>query len=74
MRAFADLLENLVFTPGRNAKLTLMVEYFRATPDPDRGWALASLAGTLDLPSITPARIRGLVEEKLRAKRSQCLV
>ena len=65
MRAFADLLENLLFTPGRNAKLTLLVEYFRATPDPDRGWALAALAGTLDLPSVRPARIRGMVKERV---------
>ncbi|MFK7943976.1 MAG: cisplatin damage response ATP-dependent DNA ligase [Paracoccaceae bacterium] len=65
MRAFAQLLENLLFSPGRNAKLTLLVEYFRTTPDPDRGWALASLAGDLDLPSLTPSRIRGLVEERV---------
>ena len=65
MRAFADLLENLLFTPGRNAKLTLLVDYFRTTSDPDRGWALAALAGTLDLPSVTPARVRGMVEERV---------
>ena len=65
MRAFADLLENLLFTPGRNAKLTLLADYFRTTPDPDRGWALAALAGTLDLPSVTPARIRGMVGERV---------
>ncbi|MEO1495434.1 MAG: cisplatin damage response ATP-dependent DNA ligase, partial [Pseudomonadota bacterium] len=39
--------------------------YFASTPDPDRGWALAALAGALDLPSVTPARIRGLVEERV---------
>ena len=65
MRAFAQLLENLLFSPGRNAKLTLLVEYFRTVPDPDRGWALASLAGELELPSLTPSRIRGLVEERV---------
>ena len=65
MRAFARLLENLLFTPGRNAKLAHLTEYFAATPDPDRGWALAALAGELGLPSVTPARIRGMAEERV---------
>ena len=65
MKAFARLLERLVFTPSRNAKLRLLETYFAETPDPDRGWALAALAGELDLPSVTPARIRGLVEERV---------
>lgn len=65
MEAFARLLEDLVFTPGRNAKLAHLQAYFEATPDPDRGWALAALAGGLELPSVTPARIRGLVEERV---------
>jgi DNA ligase-1 len=65
MRAFARLLENLLFTPGRNAKLALLAEYFAGTPDPDRGWALAALAGELALPALTPARIRGLAEERV---------
>ncbi|MEM9059508.1 MAG: cisplatin damage response ATP-dependent DNA ligase [Pseudomonadota bacterium] len=65
MRAFADLLENLLFAPGRNAKLALMVDYFRRVPDPDRGWALAALTGELSLPSVTSSRIRGLVAERV---------
>ena len=65
MRAFADLLENLLFAPGRNAKLALMVDYFRRVPDPDRGWALAALTGDLSLPSVTSSRIRGLVSERV---------
>jgi DNA ligase 1 len=47
MRAFADLLDRLTYSPSRNAKLRLMAEYFRTTPDPDRGWALAALADGL---------------------------
>ncbi|MEO1694930.1 MAG: cisplatin damage response ATP-dependent DNA ligase, partial [Pseudomonadota bacterium] len=54
MRAFAALLDRLVYTPGRNAKLTLLADYFRATPDPDRGWALAAL--TDGLPFTFPVR------------------
>ena len=65
MRAFSRLLEDLVFTPGRNAKLAHLVHYFRATPDPDRGWAVAALTGDLALPALTPSRIRGLIEERV---------
>jgi DNA ligase-1 len=37
MKAFADLLDRLVLTPSRNGKLKLLTDYFRDTPDPDRG-------------------------------------
>ena len=47
MRTFARLLDRLSFTPGRKDKLRLMGDYFRTAPDPDRGWALAALTGTL---------------------------
>ncbi|PZF78817.1 ATP-dependent DNA ligase [Aestuariivirga litoralis] len=43
MKAFSQLLDRLTYTPARNAKLMLMRNYFRATPDPDRGYALAAL-------------------------------
>ena len=49
MRAFAELLDRLAFSPSRNAKLRLMQDYFSSVPDPDRGWALAILAGGLEL-------------------------
>jgi DNA ligase-1 len=65
MRAFATLLERLVYTRSRNAKLKLIGDYLKATPDPDRGWALAALTGDLDLPTIKPALIRALVEERV---------
>ena len=65
MRAFATLLERLVYTRSRNAKLKLIGDYLRATPDPDRGWALAALTGDLDLPAVKPALIRALIEERV---------
>jgi DNA ligase-1 len=65
MRAFADLLDALIYTRSRNAKLRLIGTYLRATPDPDRGWAMAALTGTLDLPAVKPALIRALIEERV---------
>jgi DNA ligase-1 len=43
MNRFAELLDRLAYEPRRNAKLRLLSAYFRDTPDPDRGWALAAL-------------------------------
>jgi len=65
MRAFADLLDRLIYTRSRNTKLRLIGAYLKATPDPDRGWALAALTGGLDLPAVKPALIRALVEERV---------
>src|SRR5262249_48938975 len=47
MKAFAQLLDRLSYSPSRNAKLRLMQEYFNLTADPDRGWALAALSDGL---------------------------
>jgi DNA ligase-1 len=65
MRAFADLLDALIYTRSRNAKLKLIGDYLRVTPDPDRGWAMAALTGDLDLPGVKPAVLRGLIEERV---------
>lgn len=47
MQTFAILLDTLSTTPSRNGKLALLSEYFRSTPDPDRGFALAALTDGL---------------------------
>jgi DNA ligase-1 len=65
MRAFSQLLDDLVYTRSRNTKLKLIGDYLKETPDPDRGIALAALTGGLDIPHIKPAAIRGLVEERV---------
>ncbi len=65
MRAFADLLDRLIYTRSRNAKLRLIGDYLKATPDPDRGWALAALTGGMDLPAVKPAVVRALIEDRV---------
>jgi len=65
MRAFSQLLDDLVYTRSRNSKLRLIGDYLRETPDPDRGIALAALTGTLDIPAVKPAQIRQLAEERI---------
>ncbi|MBB3965507.1 cisplatin damage response ATP-dependent DNA ligase [Rhizobium metallidurans] len=65
MKAFADLLDRLVLTPSRNGKLKLLADYFRDTPDPDRGYGLAAIAGTLDVRNVKPAMLRELALERI---------
>lgn len=65
MKAFASLLDRLVLTPSRNGKLTLLVDYFRDTADPDRGYALAALTDGLDIKGVKPALLKELVLERM---------
>jgi DNA ligase-1 len=65
MRAFARLLDRLSLTQGRNAKLVLVRDFLKETPDPDRGWALASLTGALSFAAAKPAAIRKAVEARM---------
>ncbi len=64
MNRFAALIDRLGYEPRRNAKLRLMTDYFRDTPDPERGWALAALTGALSFRHAKPALIKGLIQER----------
>jgi DNA ligase-1 len=68
MTPFARLLEELVYTPGRGAKLAALRAYFAATPDPDRGWALAALTDAPTVPQLTASVFRGLAESRVDAE------
>jgi DNA ligase-1 len=61
MKKFAQLLELLALTPSRNRKIEAMTQYFAATPDPDRGYALAILTGALTFKNVKPAVLRDVV-------------
>ena len=64
MNRFAELLDRLAYEPGRNAKLRLIAEYLRSTPDPERGWALAALTGALTFKHAKGGMIRALIMER----------
>jgi DNA ligase-1 len=64
MNRFAELLDRLAYEPARNNKLRLITDYFRSTPDPERGWALAALTGTLNFPHAKAGLIRSLIAER----------
>ena len=60
MRAFSQLLDDLVYTRSRNSKLKLIGGYLKETPDPDRAvdpgqpdFTLSALPTTMRLPKNT---------------------
>lgn len=65
MIAFAALLERLILTPSRNGKVRLLIDYFRETADPDRGYALAAVTGDLEVASVKSASLRALAAERI---------
>ena len=64
MIAFAALLERLVFTPGRLAKIALLRRYFATVPDPDRGLGLAAITGALSFTAAKAGLIRDLAASR----------
>ena len=65
MKTFAALLDRLAFAPSPAIQVRLMADYLERAPDPDRGWALAALAGGLDTARIRPAALRTLAAERV---------
>lgn len=65
MDEFAALIDALVYTRSRNEKLRLIAGYLAATPDPDRGWALAALTDGLDFPAVKSNTIRTMLMERV---------
>ncbi|MFG1214803.1 cisplatin damage response ATP-dependent DNA ligase [Xanthobacter flavus] len=64
MNRFAALLDRMSYEAGRNAKIRLMADYFRSTPDPERGLALAALTGALSFANAKPGLVRTLIAER----------
>ena len=65
MRRFAELVDTLVYTRSRNAKLDAIAHYLRTTHDPERGWALAALTDSLNFPAVKSATIRGVAATRI---------
>ncbi|NML94668.1 cisplatin damage response ATP-dependent DNA ligase [Novosphingobium olei] len=65
MKAFAALIDQLVYTRSRNGKLALIARYLRETPDPDRGWALAAMTDGLNFPAVKAGTVRALMAERV---------
>ena len=60
MRAFSQLLDDLVYTRSRNTKLKLIGDYLKETPDPDRGYGARGADRRRSTSrAVKPAAIRG---------------
>jgi DNA ligase 1 len=65
MQRFAALIDTLIYTRSRNAKLAAIAQYLITTPDPDRGWALAALTDSLNFPAVKSSTIRTLAGTRI---------
>ena len=65
MRRFAQLLERLYYEHSHLGKERLLCEYFATTPDPDRGYALAIIAGTLQMPNFKRSMVLDLIRARV---------
>ena len=63
MEAFSNLLEQLYYTAGTKAKAQPIADYITNTPDPDRGWAIAAMAGTLRFDFFKRNTVKKLITE-----------
>lgn len=64
MKKFSALLERLYYEHSNLGKEKLLCEYFANTPDPDRGYALAIIAGTLTLPNFKRTMVLNLIRAR----------
>ena len=65
MEKFSELLDRLYFTSSNLAKAKLLQHYFSTTPDPERGYAIAVIAGALDLKFFKRSLIQDLLYEQV---------
>lgn len=65
MKRFAALVDALAFMPSPAGKIRLLADFVARAPDPERGWALAALAGGLAFRAVRPAVLRALVLERV---------
>ncbi|OCH99231.1 ATP-dependent DNA ligase [Legionella jamestowniensis] len=65
MKKFAQLLNSLYFSYSNLTKLRLLQHFFATTSDPERGYAIAILADTLEFPTFKRALIRELIDQRI---------
>ena len=65
MQTFVELLDGLSFTYSNNKKVELLKNFFINTPDPERGYALGIIAGTIKLPGFKRSIVKELITEKI---------
>jgi DNA ligase 1 len=64
LNGFAALLDRLAYEPRRNAKIDLLARYFADVPDPERGFALAVITGSLSFHNAKSGLVRALIANR----------
>lgn len=65
MRNFALLIHQLILTHSKNEKIRILADFFKKTPDPERGYALGILTSQLDFPLVKSSQLKALVSTKI---------
>ena len=65
MRDFSELIDKLLLTSSRNRKVDILCDYFKNTPDPDRGYALAAITGDFKVKNITASFYHELIKDQV---------
>ena len=65
MKSFANLLENLAFSPKRNVKLAHLTHWLKQTDGDSRGYGVAAVTGDLSLPHVKGRLIRELAQSTI---------
>lgn len=65
MKEFAELLHHLILAQSRNRKIEILTNYFKETPDPERGYVLAILTGNLSFPLIKATQLKKLILQRV---------
>ena len=65
MNKLSELFDALYFTASNKAKSVFLREYLATTCDPERGWAIAALAGTLQFTHYKRNTVKKLILERV---------
>jgi DNA ligase-1 len=65
MKHLASLIDHLTTQKTDKAKIRLLADYFKTTPDPDRGYAAALLSTTLTLPRVGAKDLMPKLQEQV---------
>ena len=65
MEVFSELVHRLYFTTSNSAKARILKGYLQCGVDPDRGWAVAALGGTLDLSLFKRKLVLRLIKSRV---------
>ena len=68
MKKFAELLENLIYSPSTNKKIDLLEAYFKANDTLENGYALSILSSSYKIKFIRVGELKNLMYSRFDRK------